>query len=446
MIASTALFMRHVDHADGTERQVAATDGRTVMFWPRFRTYRTSDRLGIMLHEYMHAAFAHPLRAVRMRRRHGALYRHDVMNVAADAIINQGIRNASGRKVTLPDDGIKLSVLVDQAQAVQALTGVEVDLQRMANLGKLSLEWLYDLLIRLIAAAEAYRENTSQKAEDGNQTGDGSGNGGDGQAAEASRRADGIHRNSEGKVDAFLRTFGGQQDVLTRDLEGLDDGQLQDGILKAAENIRNAIATHKAHGSSKAGVLEQLEGDIPKAGTPWEASFRSITQRHLAKQRVKRPSRPGRRMLTQEAMGLRHVVWSAGRTRPQVPRVVVVLDSSGSVTPHEYLAYLGEIQGMKRRTNAEIYAVVADSEVRSVTRVDDVASIASIPFDGRAGTDFRPGLAVADDLQADLCVYLTDLMGRFPEAAPSCPVLWAVAADGVPDGYQPPFGRVLLMR
>lgn len=441
MISMNALFMRHETMADGGPGDVAATNGRSVFIWPRYFGYVASDRLGILLHEYLHAAFAHPLRALKLRRRHGAAFRMDVLNVAADAIINKGIQNTIGRTtgsrrtgaLTLPDGLVSLDTLVRQADAVVALTGVKVDTKRMASLETLTLEWLYATLMTLLDAANACmataaNDNGPKNAE---------------KPADGGAPGDGKRERNEKEMGDFIAQFGQADDIILDELERLSQSDVDDGIRDAAEKLRNAVAMGKGQGNARASVIETLSGDIPHVGTPWETSFRSITQRHLARLPIRQPSRPGRRVLTQEAMASRKIVWSPARRRPHVPRVVVILDSSGSVQAEEYRRYLAEIQAMKRRTNAEVVAIVADTAVQGVFQIKDVKAVADVKFSGRGGTDFRPALALAEEMEADLVVYLTDLMGTFPDKAPPMPVIWTLTIPEVPTGYRPPFGRVI---
>lgn len=449
MISMNALFMRHENIAAGKPDDVAATNGSSVFIWPRYYEYKASDRLGILLHEYLHAAFAHPLRAVKLKQRYREAFRMDVLNIAADAIINKGIEISMGRtsgprktsNITLPDGLVELDEIVKQAKAIVALTGVDVDTDRMSKIDKLTLEWLYAMMMRLREAATEYEcqaandnaDNDGQQPQNGSQT--------PGDAQQELQKKN--RERNEQELRNYLETIQTPADIIISELDQMSQSDIDDAIRDAAEKLRNGIAMNKDSGMSRANIIETLAGDIPRVNTPWETSFRSITQRHLARVPVRRPTLPGRHVLTQEALGLQRIMWSAARCRPPVPRVVVVLDSSGSVQPAEYKRYLGEVQAMKRRTNAEVFVIVADMEVQGVFEIKDVKAVADVQFTGRGGTDFRPALAVAAEMQADLVVYLTDLMGTFPDQAPPMPVIWTLTADEIPASYKPPFGRVI---
>lgn len=344
MIASTALFMKHQEVAEDVPGHVAATDGRKVVIWPAFHAMKREERAAVLLHEYLHAAFAHPLRALKLKLKLGSAFRKDILNIAADAIINEGIRNSGSAKIVLPEDGVKLQKLAEQAKAIVDLTGVKVDHERMKSVGKLTLEWMYDALVRLEEAARPQcGGGGSDKVGDsggGNSAAQGSGTAPAGNDNSPQGDADPRRR----KAQEFLDQFGRPGDIELTEISGMDISQIEDGIRAAGEKLRNAMAMGKGHGRGRGSAVENLISDIPEVNTPWEASFRSITQRHLARTRVRRPTKPGRRVLTQEAMNAQRIVWSAGRRRPPVPRVVVVLDSSGSIQPQEYLRYLSEIQ------------------------------------------------------------------------------------------------------
>lgn len=441
MVAATALFMEHRERTHHEPGMVACTDGRTVTIWPSFHEFVEAERIGVLLHEYLHVAFAHPLRGAKLRRRLGAAYRHDVLNVAADAIINEAIRKGGRATIRLPAGGIELVKLADMAEKICALTGVEVDHRRMRNVAKLTVEWLYDALMWLREAAETACAGADAGGSGPGQGLDASEEGADPASTERRRREEAQRQSRLEAAKEFLRQFAGQQDLDVSAGAAMTQGDLDDAIREAGEKLRNAASMGK--GSRAAGIIEQLEADIPQVSTPWETAFRSVTQKHLSRQRLRSPTRPARRMLSQEAAGFVNIAWSAGRRRANVPRVVVVLDSSGSIRREDYLRYLGEIQAMKKRTNAQLFAVVADAAVQSVEEIKDVADILSVEFKGRCGTDFRPALAVAGELDADLVVYLTDLMGTFPDEKPAFPVIWTHPGSEIPDGYTPPFGRVL---
>ncbi|SMB84500.1 vWA domain-containing protein [Deinococcus hopiensis] len=121
-------------------------------------------------------------------------------------------------------------------------------------------------------------------------------------------------------------------------------------------------------------------------------------------------------------------------------RLVVVVDTSGSVTNSCLRTLLTEVRGITGvypHLHASLY--YADAEVHGPH--DLSGSTPFPPPKGGGGSDFRPALAAAAQ-GTELIVYLTDGYGRFPPEAPHAPVVWVVPDGGAPDDLFP-FGEVL---
>lgn len=457
-IASTTLYMKNVVAPEGTAAQVAATDGKSLFLWPAFWTVFTEIeiRRAILLHEYYHAVLAHSFRARRLRLKLGERFDPKLFNIAADAIINSAIRaeiRAAGRSgLKLTDDFIYLEALRKEAAAIVKLTGANIDLAPLDELGSLSVERLYAILEELRSASSSPHclsasGDGAQGAggQDGEQNEAGGGPAVDPDAdpdpdadAEASPpKGQNASDQDRQLADSFRRRLGEPCDLLEGETAQMSAEELNSEIRKAGERLKNG---EKMAGKGTSRLTEALHGDIPEVKTPWETHFRFVSQRYLSRERIKNYRRPGRRVMTQEAMGARSIVVSPSRRRMPVPNVVVILDSSASVSADEYRSYLAEIKGMKRRTHAEIYAIVADTEIQAEYPLQDVDKIKSVGFKGRGGTDFRPGIARAEELGCDLIVYLTDLGGAFPDHQPKIPVIWVAKNHG---SLRPPWGKLV---
>ena len=108
------------------------------------------------------------------------------------------------------------------------------------------------------------------------------------------------------------------------------------------------------------------------------------------------------------------------------PRLVVVIDVSGSIDDDLMQRFAREIEAIVRRQEAALVLVVGDDQVRHVTEVQSGnLDLAGIVFSGGGGTDFTPLLEEADKHRPDIAIVLTDLDGpaRF---RPRWPVIWAV--------------------
>jgi predicted metal-dependent peptidase len=136
--------------------------------------------------------------------------------------------------------------------------------------------------------------------------------------------------------------------------------------------------------------------------------------------------------------------WEPGISSAKtVPRLVVIVDVSGSVDDRLLERFAGEIEAITRRLEADLVLVIGDRRVQRVAHFEPGRSdLRHIEFDGGGGTDFTPLLEEADRHGPDIGVVLTDLEGpaRF---RPLWPVIWAVPeSDTTP---VQPFGRKLIL-
>ncbi|MFP4496157.1 MAG: VWA-like domain-containing protein, partial [Halochromatium sp.] len=126
-----------------------------------------------------------------------------------------------------------------------------------------------------------------------------------------------------------------------------------------------------------------------------------------------------------------------------VPRLVVMVDLSGSIDPPLLERFAREIEAISRRLEAGLTVVAGDQRVSGVTAFEPGQSnLRELAFAGGGGTDFSPLLREAERHAPDIGVFLTDLDGP-AEYKPSFPVIWAVPAIHA-DARQP-FGRKLVL-
>jgi hypothetical protein len=128
-------------------------------------------------------------------------------------------------------------------------------------------------------------------------------------------------------------------------------------------------------------------------------------------------------------------VLPARRRRLSAPRILAVVDTSGSITT----ALLEQISAELARlaTHFAVQVVEADADVQ---RVYDFRPVKCVY--GRGGTDFRPALdpQFLRRRRPDVVVYFTDGLGPAPAKAPHTAVIWCL----VPGGQAPAdWGRVI---
>lgn len=125
---------------------------------------------------------------------------------------------------------------------------------------------------------------------------------------------------------------------------------------------------------------------------------------------------------------------------------IVFLDTSGSIwgSPRLLEQFNAELNGMLSEVRPErLYIVHVDAAVQKVEEFAPDDYPVMLKAQGGGGTDFRPAFAWVEEqgLTPDWTVYLTDLMGDFPEHEPEYPVLWAATED-----HQAPFGETIRLK
>jgi len=130
------------------------------------------------------------------------------------------------------------------------------------------------------------------------------------------------------------------------------------------------------------------------------------------------------------------------RLRSSETSVVVVIDTSGSISGEEIGEFISEIDAIKSYVRARITLLTCDSELNHgcpwyFDPWDEFSR--DIEIHGGGGTSFSPPFEWIEnqDRAPDLLVYFTDARGKFPPAEPMYPVLWLVKGQAtVPFGQR----------
>jgi len=126
----------------------------------------------------------------------------------------------------------------------------------------------------------------------------------------------------------------------------------------------------------------------------------------------------------------------AGRIKNKGTNVVVALDVSGSMqSTLEKL--IGELKGILKEEK-EVKVLEVHDKIYREYPLSSVNKIKSIEIGG--GTSFIPAFERAEQLKADLVIYLSDLAGAYPDWTPKPKTIW-VTYEG--NEIKPPFGLVV---
>jgi predicted metal-dependent peptidase len=140
----------------------------------------------------------------------------------------------------------------------------------------------------------------------------------------------------------------------------------------------------------------------------------------------------------------RRLPWEPGFSgSTPTPKLVVIVDVSGSIEAALMERFAREIEAITRRLEASLVLVIGDDCVRHVgVFTPGRSDLSGIEFHGGGGTDFTPLLEEAARHAPDIALVLTDLQGP-ARIRPRFPVIWAV-----PEAHAAavqPFGRKLVL-
>lgn len=411
--------------ADTDEDTIAFTDGSTIYAGADYEKFDAQERRFICLHEILHVALCHPQRFAELEKRDASSFNPQLLNIAADAIINDSLENLTGLKT--PADAWTLSRIwqcLEKAEdasnpQASAKTGstyysfsAAAQTRKIANLTRAEF-----IQANRWSCEELYYFLKSQA-------------------------------RSQSGFYGFLAEFD-ERDSLSGDLrpETCETCKLCDSQSKVAESDeqkRNWQQRLSLLRGSHPEILERLAGELPRVETPWEQIFRSIIQTAFQEATHKNYSRPNRRWLALE----RDYKAQAGVNLPFAPdiikkrgtRLAVALDTSGSIDEGLLGRFLAEIASLCHFNQRNLVLLVGDSAVHQIREVDwrDASrELSALSYQGGGGTDFRPLIEAAAEYEPDALVYLTDLYGETGDE-PNFPVIWAIygAAGKAPWGEQ----------
>lgn len=190
--------------------------------------------------------------------------------------------------------------------------------------------------------------------------------------------------------------------------------------LSAQWQQRLAGAAQQAQQAGKlGGILGRMVGELMQPKLPWRLLLaRYMTQCARDDYSYMRPSRREGSMILPSL-------------RSAQADILVVLDTSGSISEQEIDEFMSEINAIKGQLRARITLHACD------TALDAGGPWLFEPWDefrlpkaiqGGGGTDFRPVFewAARQGREPDLLLYFTDALGDFPSVEPAFPVLWLI--------------------
>ncbi|MEM1693575.1 MAG: VWA-like domain-containing protein [Ignisphaera sp.] len=358
MLKKTWIYERNDIH-------IAATDGlRIYINSEMFNKLDPQSRAYVLVHEVMHIILQHPTRAKKLMKRYRGKGADIIMNIVADAVVNERINMISNLDVVRCQDIIPMishhSHYYDERICVtESFENLvqQIIQQIMQNKNTYTVDMVIekfeeDIIGRDIVVEGTYITGSKILKED-------------------SRNNDTIERR------------GVEERVLN---EGdPEDNNVVDGREIEERILRKVIETYIAVKSvgSVPGYLERVVDEIMKPSIDW----RILLKKNLIGTNVKRTwSRPSRK----------HPLFP-GKELIRRGRSVVLVDTSGSISENELRWFVSEVYGMLRERN-EVIVIPWDATVYEPIKVDRPSDINKVraKMKGRGGTKILPALEYMD--------------------------------------------------
>ncbi len=200
--------------------------------------------------------------------------------------------------------------------------------------------------------------------------------------------------------------------------------------------IQQAAQAAKAQGKLP-GSLARLVNELVHPILDWREMLRSFID-HTARSDYSW-NQPNRRHI---ADGIYLPSFLSNGMKP----LVLAIDTSGSITQRELTQFQAELNDILLSYPATVSVVYCDCEISATETITPDEYPVDLKVSGHGSTDLCPPFdwAVQNMPDAGCLIYLTDLLGKSPEADPGIPTLWISTTKDrdLPLSYQPKFGQV----
>jgi len=414
--AGVALLPQYhiIDPKDPNGKEFGFTDGKSIWLGTRFFKESPKARAFVLIHEVLHVALRHPQRGLALRKARqaaGLPWSSEVFNWAVDAIIHFSMENLQAW-VHKPDIGI-----------ITFSNLLEAEVLAKKPPHKWNAESLFAHLMDNVIMPDIAKGILSSVEAFGN----------------------GLPRNGEGMLDIELPEKPGAA------TSGKDP--IKPDTREETRNWENRVK-RAAAGDRPGGIMKEILFDIPVTRTPWQHILRRFISDAVMPVTHVQPYRPSRHSLILDSFYKETCsdcpvpFFPAFRPKPGIRKIVVVIDTSGSIDDAMCEYFAGEIQTIRKKVGCDLTLITCDTEVHQTIDVRPFDNFHSVikrsgGFKGRGGTDFVPGVAAAEKVPgAAVIIYLTDMMGPYPSKC-RLPLLWASTSE---EYQKPPVGNVFVLK
>jgi predicted metal-dependent peptidase len=393
-----------------------ATNGKVIYYNPAFVDSLTPEEVqGVLAHEVMHCALAHHCRRGQRARR--------LWNKAADYAINpivleNGLTLPAGALVKAEYEGLSAEEIYSRL-VEESSGGGSPQSQPQSSSGG--------------SSATGPQPPSQAKSGDGNSQSE-SPQGSSPDTGAQDPQVGTPAETSDSEDDLTVPRPGGFGEVLDATDDERNPASEAETTRQANEwNIaaEQAMRAAKACGHEPAGIDRPLK-EARESKQDWRAILREFIAATVPSDYRWNP--PNRRFI---ASGL----YLPSVHREGVGKIVIGVDTSGSIGGKELKQFAGEISAISDQAQPElVHVVYCDASVSSTQEFGPSEPITLEP-QGGGGTNFRPVFEwVEKNNVVPAClIYLTDLCCEmYPTSAPPYPVLWVTNSRRTA-----PFGETL---
>ena len=202
--------------------------------------------------------------------------------------------------------------------------------------------------------------------------------------------------------------------------------------IATAAAVREHAAKHP--GTTPGGLVERAEMILAPSKLPWRQILASSLRRAAAMRVGVHDTtylRPNRRRSRVEVVPGRRAVYP-GSYAPE-PQIVVVRDTSGSMSTNELSMVTSEVEAISRQMGVRdeaLRVLDVDTEVAAVRGYQSATSLGEVV--GRGGTNMGAGIAYAVNMRPrpTVIVVLTDGYTPWPAEKPRVPVVVCIVGQG----------------
>lgn len=217
------------------------------------------------------------------------------------------------------------------------------------------------------------------------------------------------------------------------------------------------IVKEKIRGIANAAIKAQEKkgwGDIPgslvqeiiaanKHVVNWKREVRFFVNKmiHAGKRSSRlRINRREQANIEERPVALRDIYFSPGRVKEYKSKLLIALDTSGSVSDAELRMFISEMNGLI--SNVICDYICFDHTVKSGPHKFDRRA-RSVKVEGRGGTNFEPIVRMFEEMQYDGLIIMTDGEAPFPEPPKTKRVMWCLTPSG--ENINPPWGKKVVI-